>query len=92
MYQNWYKSSNKKRKPIVIGKGEKYYLNSIKNIDGSYNIVTVSIGKNKYNFYLWSDKTVKTAEKLYKEEKFNKSLNMLKKYSFDMKIRGNEND
>jgi len=87
MYQNWYKISNKKRKPIVINDDGDFVLESIKNIDGSYNIVTVAIANNKYNFYLWSDKTVKTAQKLYNNKNFKKSLAVLKKYSFDVKTQ-----
>lgn len=92
MYQNWYKLTGKKRKPIVINEGDNFDWQSVRDIDGSYNIVTVAIGDTKYNFYLWSEKTVKTANKLYKKEQFKKSLNMLKKYSFDVKVQESEND
>lgn len=92
MYQNWYKVTGKKRKPIIIEDGGTFVWDSVRNIDGSYNIVTVSIAGNKYNFYLWSEKTVKTAGKLYKKQEFKKSLNMLKKYSFDVKIQESENN
>lgn len=87
MYQNWYKLSEKKRKPIVINDDCDFEWNSIRNIDGSYNVVSISIAGKKYNFYLWSDKTVKTANKFHQKGDFKKSLNMLKKYSFDVKTQ-----
>jgi len=92
MYQNWYKLTGKKRKPIVIADGDNFIWESVRNIDGSYNIVTIALANNKYNFYLWSEKTVKTANKLYKKEEFKKSLNMLKKYSFDVKAQETKDD
>jgi len=85
MYQNWYKLTGKKRKPIVISQDDTFTWESVRDIDGSYNIVTVAVGGTKYNFYLWSEKTVKTANKLYQKQQYKKSLNMLKKYSFDVK-------
>lgn len=87
MYENWYKTSNKKRDPITIDEGESFDWESVRNIDGSYNIVTVSIKDKKFNFYLWSSKTVNSAHKLYKKSDFKKSLGMLKKYSFDLKVQ-----
>jgi hypothetical protein len=86
MYNNWYQKKTKKtkRKPIVLAKGDSFDWKGVNNIDGSYNVVTVGINDNIYNFYLWSEKTTKNAKKLHQSGSFNKSLNMLKKYSFEM--------
>jgi len=87
MYQNWYKKSGKKRDPIVIGDDQEFEWVNIRDIDGSYSVVNVILAGSSYNFYLWSNKTIKTAKKLYEKNNFKKSLNMLKKYSFDVKVR-----
>jgi len=92
MYQNWYRSSGKKREPIVISDGDSFEWESVRDIDGSYSIVTVAVADSRYNFYLWSSKTVKTAQKLHSKESFKKSLNMLKKYSFDVKVQEKDSD
>jgi len=86
MYDNWYqKKSNKaKRSPIILADGDSFEWKGVKNIGGSYNIITVGIRDDIYNFYLWSDKTTKTAQNLHSKGSFKKSLNMLKKYSFEM--------
>lgn len=85
MYDNWYqKKSNKtKRNPIVLADGESFKWQDTTNVDGSYNIITIHVGENVHNFYLWSDKTTKTAKSLYNKGSFKKSLNILKKYSFE---------
>jgi hypothetical protein len=87
MYQNWYKSTGTKRKAIILAEGEGFEWGSVRDIDGSYNIVSVTMAGTNYNFYLWSSKTIKTAHKLYEKKSFKKSLDTLKKYSFDVKIK-----
>jgi len=92
MYQNWYKSSNSKRNPIVMGEKEDFLWESVRDIDGSYSVVSIKVAETRYNFYIWSSKTVKTAHTLYEKSSFKKSLNMLKKYSFDVKINSEDGD
>ena len=86
MYNNWYqlKSNKAKRDPIVIQDCDNFEWESNNNMSDSYNVVTIKLASSKYNFYLWSEKTVKTAKKLYEDKNFKKSLNMLKKYSFEV--------
>lgn len=95
MYDNWYqKKSNKaKRKPIVLADGQDFDWVEVTNVDGSYNVITIKIGNSTHNFYLWSDKTAKTAKSLHSKGNFKKSLNLLKKYSFEMNtIEEEQND
>jgi hypothetical protein len=85
MSENWYKKQNKKtrRQSLVLAKGEAFLWENDTNIDGSYSVVTARVGDSVCNFYIWSKKTVKTAKNLFEEGDFEKSLNMLKKYSFE---------
>lgn len=88
MHNNWYTNNNdnkKRRTSIKLHKGSFSWENTI-FMDNSYNVVVVKIADAKYNFYLWSKKTVKTAKSLYEEGSFDKSIKMLKKYSFDLNI------
>jgi hypothetical protein len=85
MSENWYKKQNKKarRKSIVLEDSESFEWHDDTSIDGSYSVVTAKVGDSVCNFYMWSKKTVKTAKNLFNEGEFSKSLNMLKKYSFE---------
>ena len=85
MSENWYKTQNKKerRKSVVLEEGESFEWQDDTHVDGSYSVVTAKVGNSVCNFYLWSKKTVKTAKNLFKEGEFKKSLNMIKKYSFE---------
>ena len=85
MSENWYKKQNKKarRKTIVLKEGESFDWQGDTHIDGSYSVVTAKVGESVCNFYIWSKKTVASAKDLFAEGEFGKSLNMLKKYSFE---------
>jgi hypothetical protein len=83
---SWYNASkDKKRKRIAVKTEDgSFEWQSENNIDDSYNIVTIKVADTVYNFYLWSEKTVGSAKKLYASKDYEKSLKMLKKYSFDI--------
>ena len=85
MSENWYKKQNEKsrRQSVVLKDGESFEWQDDTHIDGSYSVVTAKVGEAVCNFYLWSKKTVKTAKKLFDEGEYKKSLNMIKKYSFE---------
>lgn len=91
---SWYDASKtKKKKRISINSEDgSFEWCSENNIDNSYNVVSVKIANTVHNFYLWSEKTVKSAKKLYASEDYDKSLKMLKKYSFDINSVEDEED
>jgi len=89
MSQNWYKakkSNQNKRVAITIKDGEELEWDYVEKNKNSYNVVSVKIASSTFNFYLWSDKTVKTAKNLYNVGDFEGSLKTLKKYSFDVNV------
>ena len=91
MENNWYKSQKKqnKRSPIVLT-SEKFDWIGNQNLDDCYNVVTAKVDDSLYNFYFWSPSTANTAFEYYKQGNFKKSLQILKKYSFDVNSIKNE--
>lgn len=85
MSENWYKKQSKKerRQTFTFEEGDEFIWENDTTIDNSYTVVTAKISDSVCNFYIWSKKTVKTARKLYEEGELERSLNMLKKYSFE---------
>jgi hypothetical protein len=83
---SWYDASKKRKKRRIALKSEDGSFDwcSENNIDDSYNVVSVRIASTTHNFYIWSPKTVASAKKLYASKDYDKSLKMLKKYSFDI--------
>jgi hypothetical protein len=87
MSSNWYKSKSSgkaKRDPIVLGENETFSWEGTNKIDNSYSIISIKLGSKNHNFYMWSQKTIKSAKKLYDDDNHQQSLKMLKKYAFDV--------
>jgi hypothetical protein len=83
---SWYNASkNGKKRRITIASKDGYFDWCSENkIDDSYNIVSIKTASTIHNFYIWSSKTVESAKTLYASKDYDKSLKMLKKYSFDI--------
>ena len=83
---SWYDASKtqKKRRIAIKSEDGSFEWCSENSIDDSYNVVSIRIANTVHNFYLWSDKTVNSAKSLYADKEYDKSLKMLKKYSFDI--------
>ena len=86
MSNSWYKNKEdgSRRRPIKMGSDSTFKWVESAKIENCYSIVTANVNDVTYNFYVWSDKTVKTARKYYDNQEFDSSLSLLKKYSFDI--------